>query len=121
MQAPAENATAAPTLAPMPAEAQRIRFPRGATRATINDYVDTYDTVSDVLSAREGQVMRVALQNRRGLPSRVYIFAEDRSMLGSVSAGESSAFTLPATQDYYLLVYAHGRGHRFALWVQIPP
>ena len=103
--APAETAVPAPTEVPEE-EAERIRLGPGTTDARVEGDLAARESVRYVLAAREGDLLEVEVSAPEpGV--RLVIFGEDGTVLRSGMA-EGSLFrgTLPATQDYTVLLDA---------------
>lgn len=116
------NAAPAPTPTPAPpANAERIRFPRGSTSVTLSGYVDSYSPVRYVLRASRGQTMTLRLNTLYGSASSVTLRDANGGYLGAANAGAQWAGYLPATGDYYVEVNApQGNvSDLYSLWIEI--
>jgi len=129
-EAPAATATAAPTEPAATAvptsttapeeEAERIRLDPGATDARVEGDLAAREAVRYVLAAREGDFLEVEVSAPEpGV--RLVIFGEDGTVLRSGMA-EGSLFrgTLPATQDYYVLLDAAEGALSYSMLVSLP-
>jgi hypothetical protein len=98
--------TVAPAAAQEDIRRERVRFAAGSSGATIRDSLRGYETVDYVLSAREGQTMRVTLSSSN--PSTYFnILPPDGSEAlfnGSID-GNSYDEDLDDSGDYVIRVY----------------
>lgn len=117
--APAETAVPAPTEVPEE-EAERIRLGPGTTDARVEGDLAARESVRYVLAAREGDLLEVEVSAPEpGV--RLVIFGEDGTVLRSGMA-EGSLFrgTLPATQDYTVLLDAAEAALSYSMLVSLP-
>ncbi len=120
------------SVASQDARNERIRFPEGATSASIAGSIVGYESVNYVVDGRAGQSMAVALTSDNS-GSYFNIFApnkvpgNDYAMFISSTKGNHFDGVLPADGDYTIQVYIirsaarHGRTANFTLEVAIVP
>jgi len=102
-------------------DAQRIRFPTGATSVTLTGTLAAFESDMYVLRALAGQTMSINLAFTEGRAILV-VWGEDGNVLLSDHA-EASTFQgiLPTTQDYFIMVKGRPDGNTsYAMTVTIP-
>ena len=109
---------------------ERVHFEHGATGTSIRDRIAGSDSIEYSLGARAGQVLHVALEDRRRTLS-FNVFApgtqpgRDAALLIGDTAGNRAEIRLAAAGDYLIQVYqvraAARRGERseFTLRVSV--
>lgn len=89
---------------------ERVHFEHGTSGTTIRDRIAGYDSIEYILGARAGQVLHVALEDRRRTLS-FNVFApdavpgRDAALLIGDTAGNRAEIRLPAAGDYVIQVY----------------
>lgn len=82
----------------------RIRFERGAYSATVEGQTAERRSVAYVLRALEGQTMYVELDASREAALEIYGLSDGQPLIRHVAGATTFSDTLPATQDYIILV-----------------
>lgn len=98
----------------------RIQFPKGATSETIEGHIEPGRQLIYVLRAAAGQQMSVQASAAKGTVA-ITIAGADRQALGAIVSPKAWTGTLPAGQDYYLLVTVprEGMATNFSLTISI--
>ena len=109
---------------------ERVHFERGATGTTIRDRIAGGDSIEYMLGAQAGQVLHVALEDRRNSVN-LNVFApgavpgRDAALHRGEVEGNTAAIRLTATGDAMIQVFQNRavarRGARsdFTLWISV--
>jgi len=85
---------------------ERVRFAPGASAATLQGRIRGYETVTYVVGARAGQVMRLYMETRgRFLYVLVRRPGSDENIYDGAVEGNDGEVRLPATGDYRVRVF----------------